>query len=410
MEHYITEIYIEKLRHLQDIRISLNQDTRQHLLITGKNGSGKTSLLLAIEKYLSAVNEGDFYRFKHDYVEWLASSKKRLAKAKDEREKYALLKECERDVARIGRYRNGIDISFQGEDELDMVYADGNFITASYHASRKVHVVKGKGVENIKLQQAYAMNESPGPMLHKYMVHLKTQQAYALNAEDTETEQSIQAWFDRFEGALKILLDDDSIRFRYDYKTYDFVILQEGREPFGLDTLSDGYSSVLNIVSDLIMRMDQNWLLGEGLSDYDKEGIVLIDELETHLHIELQKKILPFLTEFFPRIQFVVTTHSPYILGSVDNAKAYDLEHCIELEHADRYTAVDLAETYFDVDAYSERFKQRMRRYLELRERIDLSEEERAERAELRLRLKETKQDLAQEILGDEAWMGGDLL
>lgn len=84
--------------------------------------------------------------------------------------------------------------------------------------------------------------------------------------------------------------------------------------------------------SDLILRMDKNWLLDEEISQYNAQGIVLIDELETHLHIELQKKILPFLTKFFPNIQFIVTTHSPYILNSISNAKAYDLEKHVELK------------------------------------------------------------------------------
>ena len=55
-------------------------------------------------------------------------------------------------------------------------------------------------------------------------------------------------------------------------------------------------------------------------------GIVLIDEIETHLHLELQKKILSFLTTLFPNIQFIVSTHSPFILNSLENAVIYDLE------------------------------------------------------------------------------------
>ena len=43
MEHFITEIHIDKLRHLENIEIKLSNETRQHLLLTGKNGSGKTS-------------------------------------------------------------------------------------------------------------------------------------------------------------------------------------------------------------------------------------------------------------------------------------------------------------------------------------------------------------------------------
>lgn len=50
MEHYITEIRIETLRHLSNIVISLNPKQRQNLILTGKNGSGKTSLLVALQK------------------------------------------------------------------------------------------------------------------------------------------------------------------------------------------------------------------------------------------------------------------------------------------------------------------------------------------------------------------------
>lgn len=50
MEHYITKIHIDSLRHLNDIDIPLSAGSRRHLLLTGKNGSGKTSLLEALKK------------------------------------------------------------------------------------------------------------------------------------------------------------------------------------------------------------------------------------------------------------------------------------------------------------------------------------------------------------------------
>lgn len=56
-EYFISEIDIEKLYHLSDIKIKLDSNKRQHLLLTGKNGSGKTSLLLEIEKFLRAIND-----------------------------------------------------------------------------------------------------------------------------------------------------------------------------------------------------------------------------------------------------------------------------------------------------------------------------------------------------------------
>lgn len=52
---YITNITIDKVRHLQDIQIPVSDDSLKHLIITGKNGSGKTSLLDALADYLKAV-------------------------------------------------------------------------------------------------------------------------------------------------------------------------------------------------------------------------------------------------------------------------------------------------------------------------------------------------------------------
>lgn len=197
---------------------------------------------------------------------------------------------------------------------------------------------------------------------------------------------------------MRVLFDDESLRLEYNYKEYDFKIVENGREPFSFDQLSDGYSAVINIVSDLILRMDKNWILNNELSEYDIEGIVLIDELETHLHIELQKKILPFLTEFFPKIQFIVTTHSPYILNSVSNAKAYDLEKHIELENLLAYTSVDLAEAYFDADEYAQELKNKLKKYKELVNKDVLSEEEQAERAQLRRELSRISKEIVGEI------------
>lgn len=59
MEHYLTQIEINKVRHLSNIKINLQNDIRQHLLLTGRNGCGKTSLLVSICKYLKSINDGN---------------------------------------------------------------------------------------------------------------------------------------------------------------------------------------------------------------------------------------------------------------------------------------------------------------------------------------------------------------
>lgn len=83
-------------------------------------------------------------------------------------------------------------------------------------------------------------------------------------------------------------------------------------------------------------------------------GIVLIDEIETHLHLDLQKKILDLLTTVFPKIQFIVTTHSPFILNSLENVVVYDLENHILVEDGLANVPYDgIVEGYFKADTMS---------------------------------------------------------
>ena len=93
MQHYITEIKINQLRHLSDISISLNTENRQHLIITGKNGSGKTSLLLAVQKYLQAINDGKLNRLNDIYIPQSLELEESLKAVQTEKEKYEI-KHC----------------------------------------------------------------------------------------------------------------------------------------------------------------------------------------------------------------------------------------------------------------------------------------------------------------------------
>lgn len=378
MEHFITGIHINEVRHLKNIEIKLNPKERQHLILTGKNGSGKTSVLQAIKGQIEVINDS-FFSTREAYYQFY------------KQEKSLIPEKIAEDIRQ--EYDTGVELKFSHREEIDALYEKGDFVTAYFAADRSnSQIFRVVGVEDIKLAERYPIGSSPLNILLKYMVHLKTQQAYARNEDDLKTEIKIAEWFSRFRDALKILLDDDSIKLRYDYKNYNFLIEQSGRNPYGLDELSDGYSAIIGIVADLILRMDRNWLLKGELSEYDVEGVVLIDELETHLHVELQRKILPFLTEFFPRIQFIVTTHSAYILNSISNACIYDLEKQVQFTDFSSYTVDDIAEGYLDAEAYSEEMQKKAKRYKELYGRTDLSDEERAERTELRVELNDAKE------------------
>ena len=83
-----------------------------------------------------------------------------------------------------------------------------------------------------------------------------------------------------------------------------------------IDQLSDGYRAMLALVTDLAFRMAQaNPHLSEPLK---AEAIVLIDEIDLHLHPEWQQIVLPDLLKTFENTQFLVTTHSPQVLSTVE--------------------------------------------------------------------------------------------
>jgi predicted ATP-binding protein involved in virulence len=96
-------------------------------------------------------------------------------------------------------------------------------------------------------------------------------------------------------------------------------------EKFGelvVNQLSDGEKCLLAMVGDLARRLA---IANPGLPDpLQGEGVVLIDEIELHLHPKWQRDIVPALTNTFPNCQFILTTHSPQVLGEV-KGKVYRL-------------------------------------------------------------------------------------
>lgn len=70
MEHYLTKIIIDKVRHLNNIEINLAPDYRQHLILTGKNGAGKTSVLNALGAYIAILN-GKLLKGYNQYINYM---------------------------------------------------------------------------------------------------------------------------------------------------------------------------------------------------------------------------------------------------------------------------------------------------------------------------------------------------
>lgn len=111
----------------------------------------------------------------------------------------------------------------------------------------------------------------------------------------------------------------DKVTVSYSFKSEEIEISQiknGNRQKLPLRLLSDGEKIVLSMVADIAHRMA---VLNPQLLDkvLDSPGIVLIDEIDLHLHPSWQARILDDLQRVFPKVQFIVTTHSPTVLTNV---------------------------------------------------------------------------------------------
>ena len=155
MEHYIREIYIDKLRHLSNIDIVLNPNRRQHLMITGKNGSGKTSLLIALQKYLQAICGINYDDLIGRYISKSTEIQKNLDETSPETEKLKIENDNEYITDMVKMYADDIRVAFSDCKELGTLFRQGDFITAYFPANRKTEIIRSRGVEDIKLADFY---------------------------------------------------------------------------------------------------------------------------------------------------------------------------------------------------------------------------------------------------------------
>lgn len=384
MNHYISKLAISKIRHLHGIDIFL--PANRHLILTGKNGSGKTSVLEYLRDFLTQyVTLNDYEIIGDNY------SRKVMKK--------------QRNIP-----NKNIDFCavFSDHNEILKKSCKGEFIVAYYPAERQYKIANEKHIEKVVFQDKYAIDDNPGKYFVKYLLDMKSSQALYATSGKHERADEISRWFENFDRILKRIFDNQSVHLEFDIETYAFHIMEEGREPFAFDALSSGYAAVLDIVTDLMMRMEH-----KAKNKYDLEGIVLIDEIEAHLHLSLQKNILPILTELFPNIQFIVSTHSPFILNSISNVVIYDLENKTLVNTEEGLSNIPyegVVEGYFGASQLSDELKKKFARYQELYGKEKLTDDDVSEIMHLESYLDKIPDYLALDIMADYQKMKLELM
>lgn len=150
----------------------------------------------------------------------------------------------------------------------------------------------------------------------------------------------------------------------YDFGIDDIVLDFKNGERFPFDLLSDGQRSMTALAADIAWRCIQLNPHLAGQAPKETEGVVLIDELDLHLHPNWQRVIVPNLLSLFPKLQFVATTHSPFIVQSLAGQGLINLklnEESFLQERKEPYSIEDVAEETMGVET-----PQRSKRFLEM--------------------------------------------
>jgi predicted ATP-binding protein involved in virulence len=318
---FITKVHINKVRHLENVDIPLSETERKHLILTGINGSGKTSVLEAMrDRLYSDENTAVIIDFNKPFL------------------------------------------------KKDLICA--------YLSAKRKEPTLPTSIEIVEIKDKTGIMQNVNKDFLKLIIWLDYQQYGAQKNKKTEAEAHLSKWFSDFQDALRDIYGCPELVLEQDTANLAFIINIPGREPFRIQEMSAGYLALTEIYMELIMRFGDD----KGFVAYDTPAIVLIDEIESHLHLELQKKALPFLTKMFPNTQFIVTTHSPFVITSIENTVVYDLDKHERLEEdMTEYDFDAMVKGYFGQSLHSDELTDSFNRYVQLNEEKDLSKENTAE-------------------------------
>jgi predicted ATP-binding protein involved in virulence len=340
----------------------------KNLILTGGNGCGKTQLLNFLHEVLkkSIVN-----RQNHNEQE-LVNNIKHFQ---------SLLESTSKASAKYNSYLNNINtwkeqleetrnppISLSELEQFVVRYHERKALFSKFDATRQANIKASRAaVSKEKLKQEET-NERQGnaaaTLFEEYLVSHKTSQAYAESSSidnNPEEAQKIKEWFDKLEKDLRELFEDQSLKLNFDSKEQTFFIKQNNKEPYRLQQLSSGFSSILSVYADLLTKVELRSIAPDEI-----DGVVFIDEIDAHLHVSLQRKIFSFLDKAFPRVQFIVTTHSPFVVSSVDDAVIYDLSRLEHVDDLSMYSYESVLEGLFNVLPVSEILKNKILKMSEM--------------------------------------------
>lgn len=293
-------------------------------VLTGANGSGKTTIL-----HMLASNLGwNFYEMatpQKDEESGIIKFISSLFRRRVEENKPANIGELTFSNGSVSKINVPIDATsarYNIHFSEQLIIPGINIL--SHRSIFKYQSVPTISTQKISRKQAYdrvthlVRQESleENPYLQKTVnYHIKeTLLSWAIGGTGNkyiEADAEAQAWFDGFEKVLKIILPKHIGFEKLAIRNFEIVFCTRTGD-FMLDAVSGGIAALI----------DLSWQI-YNFASTNPNIVVLIDEVENHLHANMQRSVLPDFLNAFPKVQFIVSTHSPLIVASVKDSNIY---------------------------------------------------------------------------------------
>lgn len=310
---YIKAIKINDCYTYKNLTIDtgITDSSFKHVILTGRNGSGKTTILNRIVFWLNNMQNGA------NPLQMIREFKTMLnANSNNEHVKKTL--------------KNLTDVELDFTTFDDSIFNNNSeYILAFFKAHRKVELAPVNTVTKEsdftdKLSNNRDINQNFAQSFKQYLVNKKVYEAFdAMDAKNQSINQN-KLFFDDLTATFREIFHDPKLELEFIRENFEFYLKLGDDRRITFNELSEGFSAFLSILMELLMRTD---LIRKIKQDYtfNPSGFVLIDEPETHFHLSMQYEILPLITKLFPNLQLIIATHSPAIISSLRDAVVYDL-------------------------------------------------------------------------------------
>lgn len=321
----LKSLKLDGFRRFDHFDLDLDRDLT---LLFGENGMGKSTVIQALAIALSSLplSEGgpeledrDLH-FTSTYVAQLLQREYvKEASIEVDLEIHGETLRLEQKLERSRKMEWRGDLSKPLDDRVEDL-TQTLPVVAFYTADRSWRDVKTPEQAAIGRLAGYAGARNAGLDLGELRAWWRRQTG--LRNQDLDVPALAEA-----EAALSTFLDSDARLARWDEQIEDIIVhVPRLKAHVALRELSDGYRNLIALVVDLVRRASQLNPQPHGGLLKSTPGIVAIDEIDLHLHPRWQREVLPRLRATFPSFQWVITTHSPLVMATVDsNSELIDL-------------------------------------------------------------------------------------